>query len=183
MNKNPALSEKDLRALLRHNKQTLKGLLLPQALGLMAGYYQDTQYAVASPDDDALIVYKDITNRGRGTRFEIGIIRLFCLDNAVAGASTEPQAALRLRLRLCYKFDMEIITELMSEDFWSYHCWSVQGMAALLAQVMATPAFQLLQGNVPAEVNINLEETTYLPGEKQPGQDPQENWWGVWDQF
>ena len=181
MNNNPATSEKDLRALLRRNKQTLKGMLMPQALSLMAGYYQDAQYAVASPDDDALIVYKDITNRGRGTRFEIGIIRLFCLPDA--GAGMEPQAALRLRLRLCYRFDMEIITELMSEDFWSYHCWSVQGMAALLAQVMATPAFQLLQGNVPAEVNINLEETTYLPGEKQPGQDPQENWWGVWDQF
>lgn len=183
MNKNPTTSEKDLRALLRLHKQTLKSMLLPQALGLMAGYYRDTDYTVASPGDDALVVYKDITNRGRGTRFEIGIIRLFCLDNAGTGASMEPQAALRLRLRLCYKFDMEIITELMSEDFWSYHCWSVQDMPALLTQVMATPAYQLLQGNLPAEVNINLEETTYLPGKKQPGPDPQENWWGVWDQF
>lgn len=181
MNKNPATSEKDLRALLRLNKQTLKGMLLPQALSLMAGYYQDTRYDVASPDDDALIVYKDITNRGRGTRFEIGIVRLFCLADAGAGA--EPQAALRLRLRLCYRFDMEIITELMSEDFWSYHCWSAQDLPALLAKVLATPAYQLLQGNLPAEVNINLEETTYLPGEKHPGSDPEENWWGVWDQF
>ncbi|PXX36834.1 hypothetical protein [Undibacterium pigrum] len=181
MNNNPATSEKDLRTLLRLNKQTLKGMLLPQALGLMAGYYQDTHYDVASPGDDALIVYKDITNRGRGTRFEIGIIRLFCMPDT--GAGVEPQAALRLRLRLCYRFDMEIITELMSEDFWSYQCWSVQDLPALLQKVLATPAYQLLQGNLPAEVNINLEETTYLPADKRPGPDPEENWWGVWDQF
>ncbi|MFZ6872302.1 hypothetical protein ACO0LF_09575 [Undibacterium sp. Di27W] len=180
MNKNPALSEKELRALLRANKQTLKAMTLPQALRLMAAFYQDARdYDVIQAEGDGLVVYEDITNRGGGTRFEIGIVRLFCLPHDQA--ATGPQPA--LRLRLCYKLDMGIVTELMAEDTWSYDCWSVPDMARLLESVEKEPAYRLLHDTIPAEVNINLEETTYQPAEKHPRPDAQQNWWGVWDQF
>ncbi|MFZ6746042.1 hypothetical protein ACO0LC_22685 [Undibacterium sp. JH2W] len=182
MKKNPAQSEKELRTLLRANKQTLKTMTLPQALRLMAAFYQDARdYDVVQAEGDGLVVYDDITNRGRGTRFEIGIVRLFCLPHNEA--ATGPQPALRLRLRLCYKLDMGIVTELMAEDTWSYDCWSVQDMARVLQSVEKGPAYQLLHDRIPAEVNINLEETTYLSAEKHPRPDAQQNWWGVWDQF
>ncbi|MFZ6643035.1 hypothetical protein ACO0LL_25165 [Undibacterium sp. TC4M20W] len=180
MNKNPAQSEKDLRALLRANKQTLKGMKLPQALNLMSAYYQDvSDYDVIAAEGDGMVVYDDITNRGRGTRFEIGIVRLFCLPSDKA--STEPQPALRLRLRLCYKFDMDIATSVLAEDTWSYYCWSVTGLAGMLDKLKGETAYQVLQDKQPAEVNISLEETTYLPSKKYPATDAQQNWWGVWD--
>ncbi|BBB69079.1 hypothetical protein UNDYM_4826 [Undibacterium sp. YM2] len=180
MNKNPAQSEKDLRALLRANKQTLKAMKLPQALNLMSAYYQDVRdYDVIAAEGDGLVVYDDITNRGRGTRFEIGIVRLFCLPSDKA--STEPQPALRLRLRLCYKFDMDIATSVLAEDTWSYHCWSVADLARVLDKLADETAYQVLQDKQPAEVNISLEETTYLPSRKQPAADAQQNWWAVWD--
>jgi len=180
MKKNPAVSEKDLRALLRANKQTLKGMLLPQALELMTTYYQNAQdYGVIPVEGDGLVVYDDITNRGRGTRFEIGIVRLFCLPSDKPG--TEPQPALRLRLRLCYKFDMEVATGILPEDTWSYYCWSVAGVPGMLEKLRNETAYQVLCNKLPAEVNISLEETTYLRARKHPSPDAQQNWWAVWD--
>ncbi|MFZ6780697.1 hypothetical protein ACO0LD_28020 [Undibacterium sp. Ji83W] len=180
MNRHPAQADKDLRALLRANKQTLKGMMLPQALSLMSTYYQDVRdYDVIPAEGDGLVVYDDITNRGRGTRFEIGIVRLFCLPSDKA--STEPQPALRLRLRLCYKFDMDVATGILPEDTWSYHCWSITGVADMLEKLTHETAYQVLRDKVPAEVNISLEQTTYLPSRKQPAADAQQNWWAVWD--
>lgn len=180
MNRNPAQAEKDLRSLLRANKQTLKGMMLPQALSLMSAYYQDvSDYDVITTEGDGLVVYDDITNRGRGTRFEIGIVRLFCLPSDKA--STELQPALRLRLRLCYKFDMDVATGILPEDTWSHYCWSPAGITTVLEKLGKETAYQVLQGKVPAEVNISLEETTYLPTKKLPAPDAQQNWWGIWD--
>ncbi|MFZ6735822.1 hypothetical protein ACO0LG_28130 [Undibacterium sp. Ji42W] len=180
MNRNPSQAEKDLRALIRANKQTLKGMMLPQALDLMSAYYQNARDYDVTPDEgDALVVYDDITNRGRGTRFEVGIARLFCLPTKKS--STGPQPALRLRLRLCYKFDMDVATGILPEDTWSHYCWSPADMASVLEQLSNETAYQVLKDKVPAEVNISLEETTYLPTKKHPASDAQQNWWGVWD--
>ncbi len=180
MKKNPAVSEKDLRALLRLNKQTLKGMMLPQALSLMTAYYQDMRdYDVIDTEGDGLVVYDDITNRGRGTRFEVGIVRLFCLP--VDKTGTGPQPALRLRLRLCYKFDMDVATGILPEETWSYHCWSITDVTDMLKKMRNETAYQVLCNKLPAEVNISLEETTYLPSRKNPTANAQQNWWAVWD--
>lgn len=154
--------------------------MLPQALSLMSAYYQDVRdYDVIPAEGDGLVVYDDITNRGRGTRFEIGIVRLFCLPKDKASTGRRP--ALRLRLRLCYKFDMDVATGILPEDTWSYHCWSTADVAGVLEKLANETAYQVLRDKMPAEVNISLEETSYLPSRKQPAADAQQNWWGVWD--
>jgi hypothetical protein len=176
--RNPAQAEKDLRAFLKKQSLSLKSLALPQALELMLNFYREIRdYQVLPHEGDALVVYEDVTDHGKGTRLEIGINRLFLLPPSDQESVRKP--ALRLRLRLCFKWDMDVIKHVLPTGSWSLQCWSPEESATLLEAVQRNGAYQTMAGKTPSEANIILEETSYLPSALRPEPDVKQMWWGV----
>jgi len=175
----PEQAEKDLRRFLRERSVTLKQLGLEQALLLMESFYREVRDYDVLPEGDGLVAYEDVTDHGRGTRLEIGLIRLFRLSPPDPNATYMP--AIRLRLRLCFKWDMDVVSKVLPEGSWSVDCWPPEESRTLVEAVRSNPAYTVMAEKTPSEVNISLEAASYRPLAIRPKADARQMWWGVCD--
>jgi hypothetical protein len=113
--------EKEFRSFLRARPLKLSSLTLPIAFDAMAEFWTTTRFSnVLTEGGDGIACYQDVTDHGRGTRLEIGFIRLLRLQS---DCSLPPSPVHRLRLRICYKWDMDVIKHLLPAGTWSFACW------------------------------------------------------------
>jgi hypothetical protein len=178
--RSPLSAEGELRKLLRAECGSLSAVTLENALQLASNFYESVRdFATDGDDGDGFVVYKDVTNHGKGTRLEVGMVRAYCLREDIA--STIRRSAMRLRLRCCYRFDHEIVSEVLSEPTWSLYCWNPTDLAAVLSATRAKAAFRVLSTRKPAEVNVSTEQASYLASAKNPRPDAKQMWWTVAD--
>ncbi|UWE15252.1 hypothetical protein [Herbaspirillum huttiense] len=170
--------DKLLRAFIRSRGLKLAGLRLPDALEIMSDFWnKKAEIEVHHEDGDALVAYEDVTDHGRGIRLEIGLIRLLRLP--VSDSLHQARRAVRLRLRLCYKWDMDIIRDVLPHGTWSIACWSVDELLRFKQEVQDNAVFQAMCTKVPTEVNITLEDAIYPETNHRPNSDQRQSWWGV----
>lgn len=178
--RSPDMAEKELRTLLRSRSLKLSALVLPDAFEAMMSFYQSCRdFDVLAPEGDGLVAYEDVTNHERGTRLEIGFTRLFRLFPGSEEDSRWP--ALRLRLRLCYKWDMDVIKLVLPAQTWSMSCWSIDELEPFRESVLRTTGYTVMKDKKPAETNISLEETTYRRNQYRSTPEVKQMWWGVQD--
>ena len=178
--RSPLSAERELRKLLRAECHPLGSLTLEKALQLASNFYQVVRdFNTEGDEGDGFVVYEDVTNHGRGTRLEVGIVRAFCLPEDMATKGR--RSAVRLRLRCCYRFDHAIVSEVLSEPTWSLHCWNPAGLATVLSAVREKAAFKILSARKATAVNISTEHTSYGSGAKNPRHEAKQMWWAVAD--
>jgi len=134
--------EKAFRSFLRARASKLATLTLPEAFDAMAAFW------AAGKDGAGIAAYQDVTDHGRGTRLEIGF------DKIVQSAPDRTACRLRLRLRVCYKWDMDVIRHVLPAGVWSFTCWQAAEFDAFRQAVLDTAGFSFMHGKKPAEVNI-----------------------------
>ena len=178
--RSPLTAESQFRKLLRAECRPLGSLTLGEALRVASSFYRSVRdFETDGEDGDGFVVYEDVTKQGGGTRLEVGIVRAFCLpDNS---PSPGRRSAVRLRLRCCYKFDLEITSEVLSEPTWSLYCWSPANLEALVSAAQEKAAFKKLSSRKAAAVHISTEQTSYFSGGKNPRSDAKQMWWAVAD--
>jgi len=175
--RDPHACEKDLRSFLRARFLKLPGLTLPTALNVISEFYNDVRdFDVIASEGDGLAAYSDITNHGRGTRLEIGFTRLLRLRSQNDNANNNRYPALRLKLRLCFKWDMDVIK--LSEPTWAFDCWCDSGVDKFRAAVERTEAYSVQKDKPPSEVNIVLENSFYRRDKYRLEPDVKQMWWG-----
>jgi hypothetical protein len=175
--RDPHSSEKELRSLLRGRALKLAGMKLPTALDLISDFYKKVRdFDVVDNEGDGLAAYKDTTDHGRGTRIEIGFTRLFRLRPDNENDFRYP--ALRLRLRHCFKWDMDVIKFVLPEPTWSFDCWSAGELEQFRMAVENTVGYSMLKEKVPSEVNIVLEDASYRREKYKFEPDVKQMWWG-----
>jgi hypothetical protein len=115
----------------------LTTLTLPQAFEAMAEFWvSERDFDVLAQNRDGLACYEDVTNHGRGTRLEIGLVRLLRVTSD-SGQVRWP--AHRLRLRLCYKWDMDVIKYVLPAGTWCFACWDPVELDTFKRSVFDTP--------------------------------------------
>jgi hypothetical protein len=178
--RSPLSAEQDLRKMVRGHCGALGRATLDQALQMTSDHYRKVRdFETDGDDGDGFVVYEDVTNHGRGTRLEVGMVRVFCLRDDMATSGLRP--ALRLRLRCCYRFDHAIVSEVLAEPTWSLHCWNPVDLQGVLSSAREKAAFKVLAGRQAAAVSISTESTFYRLAAKNPRPDAKQMWWGVWD--
>jgi hypothetical protein len=177
----PNLAEKDLRSLLKRRKLSLSRITLPEALDAFLAFYRDVRDYEVVAEGDGVVAYVDVTDYGRGTRYEFGFNRLLRLPQASTSLGNHRLPALRLRLRLCFKWDMEVVQDLLPDGTWSGCGWSVEEVDELAAMVRESKRYQVMAAKDPSEATVALEHTTYRPTEIRPPADTRQMWWGVLD--
>ena len=139
--------EKAFRSHLRSRAIKLSSLDLPQAFEAMRAYWASGADAgILVPDGDGIAACQEVTDHRRGTRLEIGFDRLLPI--------ARDQVAVRLRLRVCYKWDREVIQHVLPGGMWSFTCWNAAAFDAFRTTVLNTAGYSTMQGKPPAEVNI-----------------------------
>lgn len=175
--KNSSQIEKEFRSFLRAKSLKLSSLTLPIALDAMAEFWTTTRFSnVLDEDGDGIACYEDVTNHGRGTRIEIGLVRL--LRIASDGSST-PLPTHRLRLRLCYKWDMDVIKHVLPAGTWSFACWDATELDAFKQAIFNTAGVSTMREKMPAEVNASFDSVTSVPHVLKPEPGVRQMWWGV----
>lgn len=173
--RDPHASEKELRSFLRARCLKFAGMKLPIALDVISEFCNDVRgFDVITSEGDGLAAYSDITDNGRGTRLEIGFTRLLRLRPENEDEYRCP--ALRLKLRLCFKWDMDVIK--LSEPIWAFDCWSDSELDEFRAAIERTAAYSVQKDKLPSEVNILLEKTSYWRGKYRLEPDVKQMWWG-----
>ena len=156
MNSHPHDAEKQLRAFLKQRSLVLSTMTLPQAWEVMKGFWFGVKFSgIVEPEGDALAAYEDVTDHGRGTRLELGIVRVLRLHPEAGEELKWP--ALRLRLRLCYKWDMDVVRDVLPAGTWSYACWHEGQFDSFQDAVLATPGYRTMAGKKPAEARIAMD--------------------------
>lgn len=175
--KSPLQVEKELRSFLRSKSLKLASLTLPQAVDAMVEFWTGNRdFEVLSPNGDGIAAYQDVTDHGRGTRLEIGLVRLL---RASSESSEVPFPAHRLRLRLCYKWDMDVIRDVLPAGTWSFACWDGRELDAFKQAIFDTPGFSTMREKEPAEVNISFGTVSSVPHVLKPEPATRQMWWGV----
>ena len=175
--KSPLQVEKEFRSFLHSKSLKLASLTLPQAVDAMVDFWSGNQdFEVLSPNGDGLAAYEDVTDNGRGTRLEIGLVRLL---RALPESSEVPFPTHRLRLRLCYKWDIDVIRPVLPAGTWSYACWDAGELDAFKQAIFDTPGFSTMREKKPAEVNVSFETVSSVPHMLTPEPAARQMWWGV----
>jgi hypothetical protein len=131
--------EKEFRSFLRAKSLKLSSLDLPIAFDVMAEFWAATKFSnVLAEDGDGIACYEDVTDHGRGTRLEIGLVRLLRLPS---DATLTPSPAHRLRLRICYKWDMDVTNFLASKVTFSHRETASQTVTLLPEILVSKPYF------------------------------------------
>lgn len=169
--------EKEFRSFLRARSIKLSSLTLPIAFDAMAEFWTTNRFSnVLAEDGDGIACYEDVTDHGRGTRLEIGLVRLlrFPSDSSLA-----PSPVHRLRLRICYKWDMDVIKHVLPAGTWSFACWDAGELDAFKRAIFGTAGFSTMREKKPAEVNASFETVTSVPHLLKPELGARQMWWGV----
>jgi hypothetical protein len=169
--------EKEFRSFLRAKSLKLSSLDLPIAFDVMAEFWAATKFSnVLAEDGDGIACYEDVTDHGRGTRLEIGLVRLLRLPS---DATLTPSPAHRLRLRICYKWDMDVIKTVLPAGTWSFACWDAREFSAFKQAISETVGFSSMREKKPAEVSVLLDIVTSMPYQLKPEPGARQMWWGV----
>lgn len=169
--------EKEFRSFLRAKSLKLSSLNLPLALDAMAEFWTTNKFSnVLAEDGDGIACYEDVTDHGRGTRLEIGLVRLLRLPSDTISA---PSQVHRLRLRVCYKWDMDVIKHVLPAGTWSFACWDAKELNVFKQAIFDTAGFSTMREKKPAEVNALLETVTSVPHQLKPEPGARQMWWGV----
>lgn len=172
--------EKKFRAYMRSRGLKLAGLKLPHALDAMSDFWcTEIETKVHDVDGDALVVYEDVTNHGKGTRLELGMVRLlrFPPESEDVGVGR----ALRLRLRLCYKWDMDVIRDVLPHGTWSLACWARADVVAFKQAISEMAGVKAMYDKAPSEVNVTFEDAICPLTNVRPSPGSRQMWWGVSD--
>jgi hypothetical protein len=177
LRKNALQVEQAFRSFLRLKSLKLTALTLPQAFEAMAEFWvSERDFDVLAQNGDGIACYEDVTNHGRGTRLEIGLVRLLRVESDGAQVRWPVH---RLRLRLCYKWDMDVIKYVLPAGTWSFACWDPVGLDTFKRSVFDTAGFSAMRDKKPAEVNVSFETISSLPHILKPEPEMRQMWWGV----
>jgi hypothetical protein len=169
--------EKEFRSFLRARSLKLSSLTLPIAFDAMAEFWTTNRFSnVLAEDGDGIACYEDVTDYGRGMRLEIGLVRLLRLPS---DGSEAPLPVHRLRLRVCYKWDMDVIKHVLPAGTWSFACWDSQEFESFKQTVVSPAGFSAMRHKKPAEANVSFDIVSAVPGELKPSVDARQMWWGV----
>ena len=172
--------EKEFRAFMHSRGLKLASLKLPDALDAMSEFWgTGNEFETLSVDGDALVAYEDVSDYGKGTRLELGFIRLLRLP--LGAEEGHIGRAVRLRLRLCYKWDMDVIRDVLPHGTWSLACWAHKDVAAFKQVIREKAAFLAMFEKLPSEVRVTLEDAVYPLVEYRPGIESRQMWWGIRD--
>ncbi|QKY03924.1 hypothetical protein G3257_17795 [Janthinobacterium lividum] len=175
--KNSLKIEKEFRSFLRFKCLKLNSLTLPQAFEAMEEFWAShTGFDVLAQAGDGIACYEDVTDHGRGGRLEIGLVRLLRVP---PDDSEIPWPTHRLRLRLCYRWDMDVITKVLPAGTWSFACWDAAELNLFKQSVFDTPGFATMVGKKPAEVSVSFDTVSSLPHMLKPEPEARQMWWGV----
>lgn len=175
--RDPKTSEQELRTRLKAQSFKLTGMKLPVAMAVITDFYKEVRdFDVIAEEGDGLAAYKDVTDHGRGTRVEIGLTRLFRFAPKDENDMLWPGA--RLKLRLCYKWDRDVIRLVMPEPTWSFDCWSLTGLAQFKESVEKTDGYAVLIDKIPSEVHVVLEDAFYRRNAYRAKPEMKQMWWG-----
>jgi hypothetical protein len=143
----------------------------------MAEFWTTTRFSnVLDGDGDGIACYEDVTDHGRGTRLEIGLVRLLRLPS---DGRLTPSPTHRLRLRFCYKWDMDVIKHVVPAGTWSFACWNERELDAFKQAIFNTAGFSTMREKKPAEVNALFETVASVPHVLKPEPGVRQMWWGV----
>lgn len=169
--------EKEFRSFLRARSLKISSLTLPIAFDSMAEFWTTSRFSnVRAEDGDGIACYEDVTDHGRGTRLEIGLVRLLRLTPEAAEV---PSPVHRLRLRVCYKWDMDVIKHVLPAGTWSFACWDFQEFNSFKQTVLSTAGFSAMRHKRPVEANVSFDIVSAVPSELKPESDARQMWWGV----
>lgn len=169
--------EKEFRAFLRSRALKLSSMTLPIAFDAMAEFWATATFSdVLANDGDGIACYEDITDHGRGTRLEIGLVRLLRLPSSDCAG---PSPVNRLRLRVCYKWDMDVIKHVLPAGTWSFACWNSREFESFKQTVFNTTSFYTMRDKKPAEVNASFDIVSAVPSQLKPSAEARQMWWGV----
>lgn len=169
--------EKEFRSYLRSRSLKLSSLTLPIAFDAMADFWTTNRFSnIPAESKDGIACYEDVTDHGRGTRLEIGLVRLLQLPS---DDSLSPSPYHRLRLRICYKWDMNVIKNVLPAGTWSFACWDASELDAFKKAIFDTAGFSAMREKKPAEVNASFETVASVPNVLKPEPEARQMWWGV----
>jgi len=169
---NSSQVEKNFRTFLHAKSLKLSSLTLPIAFDAMAEFWTTIRFShVLAEDGDGIACYEDVTDHGPGTRLEIGLVRLLRLPSEDVEASS-PLHGLglrswpvhRLRLRICYKWGMDVIKHVLPAGTRSFACWDCQEFESFKQTVLNTAGFSAMAHNKPAEANISFDTKAVIEG-------------------
>lgn len=169
--------EKEFRAFLRSRSLKLSALTVPIALDAMEEFWRTSRFSdVLAEHGDGIACYEDVTDHGRGTRLEIGLVGLLRLPSSDSGL---PCLAHRLRLRLCYRWDMDVITHVLPAGTWSFACWDFREFESFKRSVRSTAGYAAMQDKKPAEANASFDTVSAVADDLMPAFGTRQMWWGV----
>jgi hypothetical protein len=143
----------------------------------MEEFWTTNRFSDVLPENgDGIACYEDVTDHGRGNRLEIGLVRLLRLPSS---DSKLPSSVHRLRLRLCYRWDMDVITHVLPAGTWSFACWDFSEFETFKRSVLNTAGFPAMQDKKPAEVNALFDTVSVVQNELKPAAEARQMWWGV----
>jgi hypothetical protein len=175
--RSPIHVEKEFRSYLRSKSLKLASLTLPEAVETMAEFWTSHRdFDVLAQNGDGIAAYEEVSDHGRGTRLEIGLVRLL---RASSDSSDVPWPAHRLRLRLCFKWDMDVIKYVLPAGTWAFACWDTRELDAFKRAVFETPAFSTMREKKPAEVTVSFDTVSSVPHMLTPQPESRQLWWGV----
>lgn len=110
-------------------------------------------------------------------RLEIDFIRLL---RVVPGDPGEPWQAYRLRLWVCYRWDMDVVKYVLRAGTWSFTCWDAAQIDEWARSVQTTAGYRTMCDKTPAEVKVTLEAIASVPRVLKPDPGARQMWWGVY---
>lgn len=147
-------SYKGFRSFLKARSKTVTSLAVVEGLALAMDFFESVPVADADPKDgDGLIFYSQIVNRGRGSPFEVGLIRTFRKKNG---------GVARLRLTFNYPW-VEVLLHrglqerLKSGPVGERLCWKREDLQAFREFVFHHPAVETVSLMEPRSVHLRLE--------------------------
>ena len=179
--------EKAFRTFLRARSLKLSSLTLPIGFDAMAEFWTTSRFSnVLVEVGDGIACYEDVTDHGRGTRLEIGLVRLLRLPPEdietpvpAHGLRLSSWPVHRLRLRVCYKWDVDVIKHVLPAGTWSFACWDFHQFGSFKQAVFNTAGFSTMAHKKPAETNVSFDIVSAVPNELKPVVDARQMWWGV----
>jgi hypothetical protein len=169
--------EKEFRAFLRSRSLKLSALTLPIAFDAMEEFWTTNRFSgVLADNGDGIACYEDVTDHGRGTRLEIGVVRLLRLPSSDSDLHSPVH---RLRLRLCYRWDMDVITHVLPAGTWSFACWDFRDFESFKRSVCSTAGYSAMQDKKPAEANASFDTVSAVADDLVPAAGTRQMWWGV----
>ncbi|MTV55712.1 hypothetical protein [Pseudoduganella buxea] len=169
--------EKESRFFFRSRSLKLSSLTLPIAFDAMEEFWTTSRFSDVLPENgDRIACYEDVTEHGRGTRLEIGLVRLLRPSSSDSKLSSPVN---RLRLRLCYRWDMDVIAHVLPAGTWAFACWDFPEFETFKRSVLNTAGFSAMQDKKSAEVNALFDMVSAVQNELKPAAEARQMWWGV----